>query len=98
MTITIIQAATPIELQAMIAREDVPKTSRPVEASAGVLDDKLSSGVDRVSGREVRAAGSEVVDISDRGRSASSSRSLGERLYAEEGGIDRGERRIIVLS
>ena len=81
MTITRTQAATLIELQAMIAWDDVPRVSSSDDASAELVSD----GVAAIAVDEARVVEAKVVDIGDGGGPAasSSSRSLGER---REGG------------
>lgn len=88
-----------IELQAMMAWEDVPITSSSVDASMEVLLDKLADVFGAISVDEARAGETNTVDIGDRGRrdSASSSRSLGEgkEIDVGVGCKGRGRRRTI---
>ena len=79
--ITRTQAVTLIELQAMIARDDVPRTP----SSGGASAELVSDGVAAIAVDEARVVVAKVVDISDGGglASSSSSRSLGERRETE---------------
>ena len=83
MTITRTQAVMLIELQAMIAWDDVPRVSSLDDASAEIVSD----GVAAIPVEEVRVVEAKVVDIDGSGGPAASSlsRSLGERGGRGEG-------------
>lgn len=68
MTITRTQAATLIELQAMIAWDDVPRVSSSVDSSAELeLADKLTEAVWAIAADEARVVEAKVIDIGDGG-------------------------------
>jgi len=91
MVITRTQATMLIELQAMIACEDVPRTSSSVDGSVGISLDKPVGVVGAISVDDAMAAASNTVDIGDHwGAASSSSRSLGEDNYTGRG--DSGPR------
>jgi len=77
------QAATLIELQTMIAWEEVPRTSSSADASAEVSAEVLVEELGVGAG----AGESELVDIGDRRRE--SGRRVGRRVCVGVGFVDR---------